>query len=84
MREGKEGCSEEDVFHLPTPEEEAEASFYFFIQDVQTYSKAGKWGPRIWQSLDEETKEIWRNMTRLESLGYQTKDFSKEPYDTRT
>jgi hypothetical protein len=53
----------------PTPEEEAEASFYFFIKDVETYTKSGKWGPRIWKSLDEETKEIWRNMMRVELMG---------------
>jgi hypothetical protein len=67
----REANTDEDGFidASPTPEEEAEASFYFFIQDVQTYTKSGKWGPRIWQSLDEETKEIWRNLLRCDMMG---------------
>lgn len=75
MREGKEGApfTDEDFAIGPTPEEEAEASFYFFIQDVQTYVKSGKWGPRIWDSLDEETKEVLRNQVKMEMAGYSMK-----------
>lgn len=72
MREGKEGApfTDEDFAIGPSPEEEAEASFYFFIQDVQTYFKNGKWGPRIWKCLDEETRTIIRNQVKMEMVGY--------------
>lgn len=49
----------------PSPEEESEASFYFFINDLSFYLKSGKWGPRIWQALGEEEREIISNIVHL-------------------
>lgn len=73
MREGKEGFTEEDFFIGPTPEEEAEAAFYFFIQDLNHYAQNGKWGPRLWESISEETRCIIRNQVKLEMMGYDMK-----------
>lgn len=61
----------EDDFAVgqPTPEEEAEASFYFFIQDLNHYAQSGKFGPRIWKSASEETRLVFSNQVKLDMLG---------------
>ncbi len=62
----------------PTSEESAEASFHFFIKDCEWYAKNGKYGPRLWKSLDEETKAILKNQMMLEEMGYQIKGWQHE------
>lgn len=53
----------------PTPEEEAEAAFYFFIQDLNHYAQNGKFGPRIWNSVSEETRRVLTNQVVFRDVG---------------
>lgn len=55
--------------YQPSPEEEAEASFYFFIQEFNHYAQSGKFGPRIWDSISEETRSIIRNQVVFKDVG---------------
>lgn len=75
MREAKEGYEPDDAFLGPTPEEEAEAAFYFFIQDLNHYAQSYKFGPRIWKAIGEETRTILENQMMLSALGL---DIEKE------
>jgi hypothetical protein len=61
----------EDDFAVgqPSPEEEAEASFYFFIQDLNHYAQSGKFGPRIWEAASEETRRILTNQVVFNDVG---------------
>ena len=65
----KEDPDEWSPIYEPTPEEEAEAAFYFFIQDLNHYAQSGKWGPRIWNAVGEETRQVLRNQVMLEKVG---------------
>ena len=76
MRESDEDFDIEE----PTPEEHAEASFYFFIQELNHYAQSGKFGPRIWKAASEETRQVFRNQVKIEDLGL---DFEKELYGSR-
>jgi hypothetical protein len=69
MREESQDQDPDFPDYSPTPEEEAEAGFYFFIQDLNSYTQSGKWGPRIWNSVDAETRKIWTNYVMLEQTG---------------
>lgn len=71
MREAKEGIEPDG----PTPEEEAEAAFYFFIQDLNHYAQSYKFGPRIWKAVSEDTRTILENQMMLSALGV---DIEKE------
>ena len=54
----------------PSGEEAAEASFHFFINDLNHYVKAAKWGPRIAETIDEETFSILLNQLVMRAGGY--------------
>jgi hypothetical protein len=61
----------EDDFSVgqPSPEEEAEAAFYFFIQDLNHYAQSGKFGRRIWEAASEETRRILTNQVVFKDVG---------------
>lgn len=76
-----EDSSREEAEDFTTSEEDAEASFHFFIQDVNWYVQNGTWGPKIWEALSEETRLILSNFVHLQDMGYKMKGTFSVPND---